>query len=216
MPIVDAEPTVEQVREGLRRIEPPYLLRKYDATVEDFDEIVDEDLRCEFLDGVLIVHSPASFQHEERISFLTIVLGHFVAARGLGRVSGSNTVMKLGDRRLCPDLSFLKTEHIDRIQGGQIVGPMDLAIEMLSKSTRNYDLDEKRAAYQRGGVPEIWLIDSEQRTAHFDSAEAQGYSTQTLTGGRFASRVLSGLSIDVSWFWSDPLPNPLDCLASMG
>ena len=166
--IVESGSNVIQVRDDLRRIPAPYLLRKYDATVEDFDLIVDEDLRCEFLDGVLIVHSPASFEHEERISFLTILIGNFVAGRRLGRVSGSNTVLQFGDRRLCPDLSFLKTEHEDRIQEGVVVGPADLVIELLSQSTRDYDLREKRAAYRAGGVPEIWLLDLLRHEAHVD------------------------------------------------
>lgn len=211
--IVQSGTNVLQVRDDLRRIPAPYLLRKYDATVEDFDLIVDEDLRCEFLDGVLIVHSPASYQHEERISFLTALLVNHVSPQRLGRVSGSNTVLRLGDRRLCPDLSFLKTEHEDRIQKGVVVGPTDLVIELLSKSTRDYDLREKRAAYRAGGVPEIWLLDLLRHEAHIDFAEGSDYVSESLSSGRIQSRVLPDFSIDVAWLWSDPLPNPLDCLA---
>lgn len=211
--IVQSGTNVLQVRDDLRRIPAPYLLRKYDATVEDFDLIVDEDLRCEFLDGVLIVHSPASFEHEERISFLTILIGNFVAGGRLGRVSGSNTVLQFGDRRLCPDLSFLKTEHEDRIQRGVIVGPADLVIELLSQSTRDYDLREKRAAYRAGGVPEIWLLDLLRHEAHIDFAEGSDYVSESFPNGRIHSRVLPDFSIDVAWLWSDPLPNPLECLA---
>jgi len=201
-----------QLREDLRRLQPPYLLRKYDATQEDYDSIADEDLRCEFIDGVLIVHSPASVHHEERLVFLATLVNMFAASKQLGRVFGSNTVMELGQRRLCPDLSFLRTDHADRIQRGRVVGPMDLVIEMVSKSTRDYDLGERRNAYHEGRIPEIWFIDAELKQCQIDQLEDDTYSTRTLTTGRFTSRILPGLSLEVAWFWSDPPPNPLECL----
>jgi Uma2 family endonuclease len=95
---------------------------------------------------------------------------------------------------------------------------MDLVIELLSKSTRGYDLGEKRAAYREGGVPEVWLIDSESQEFHVDCLEAakgQSYRTELLKSGRWPSRVLPGLWVEASWFWSEPLPNPLKCLQAI-
>src|SRR5438093_7984425 len=92
---------LRELRNDLRRIPPPYLIRKYEATEEDFEELAEEDLRCEYLDGVLIVHSPASVEHEDHVMFLATLLNGFVSCQGLGRVYGSNTVMQLGHRRFC-------------------------------------------------------------------------------------------------------------------
>ncbi|HWL95159.1 MAG TPA: Uma2 family endonuclease [Phycisphaerae bacterium] len=210
MPVNNACAPIEDVRIELQNLAPPYLLRKYDVTSDDYEELANEDLRCEFLDGVLIVHSPASIQHEGGLSFLHVLLGHFIFERKLGRLFGSNAVMQLDQRRFCPDLSFLSAEHVDRIQNGRVYGPMDIAIESISNSTRAYDLGEKRLAYQQGRVPEIWFFDCDRRLAEIDFLEAGGYVTKSLTEGRFESRVLPGLSINVSWLWQDPPPNPLD------
>ncbi len=212
MAIVETGSSTEQLRAQLLHLRPPYLLRYFDATTQDFDEISDEDLRCEYLDGVLIVHSPASPGHEERIVLLSTVIHTIVAARKLGRVFGSNTVMKLGDRRLCPDLSVLKHDHADRIKGSVIDGPMDLVIEMLSKSTRDYDLREKRIAYREARIPEIWFFDPETQVAHIDTAEPDGYASRTQTSGVVRSRGFPGLQLDVAWLWARTPPNPLDCL----
>jgi len=213
MSIAEAD-EILQLREDLRRIAPPFLLRKYGATEDDYEELADEDLRCELLDGVLIVHSPASLQHEARITFLTTLLNTFAGQRSLGWLWGSNAVMQLGIRRFCPDLSFLAADHAARIQGGRVMGPMDLAIEVISESTRDYDLREKRSAYREGRIPEIWFFDAEKKECHLDFLAGHTYDTQKLTTGRFASRALQGLHIDVTWLWSDPLPNPLECLKS--
>ncbi len=203
---------IRELRAGLQRLRPPYVLRTYEATAEDYEELAHEDLRCEYLDGVLIVHSPASAQHEERLIFLATLLNTVVASRRLGRMYGSSVVMQLGERRFCPDLSYLAAQHTDRLRGERVVGPMDLAIEMVSSSTRDYDLGEKRNAYHQGLIPEIWFIDADHKQVQVDVLEGEVYSTNTFTAGRFASRILPGLSIDVSWFWTEPLPNPLECL----
>jgi Uma2 family endonuclease len=203
---------IRELREDLQRLSPPYLLRKYEASTEDYEELAHEDLRCEYLDGVLIVHSPASIQHEDRLVFLTTLLNAHVAGRRCGRVYASNAVMQLGERRFCPDLSYLAAEHADRIRGERVVGPMDLAVEMVSTSTRQYDLGEKRTAYHQGRIPEIWFIDADHKQVQVDTLEGEAYSTNTFSSGRFVSRILPGLSIDVTWFWAEPLPNPLECL----
>jgi Uma2 family endonuclease len=39
----------------------------------------------------------------------------------------------------------------------------DLAIEVLSPSTRHYDLGVKRARYEERGLPELWIVDPEVR-----------------------------------------------------
>ncbi len=202
---------IERLKDMLRQLNPPYVLLKYDATPADFDQITDEDIRCEYLDGVLIVHSPASPRHERIIMFVLLLLGNFVAQRRLGELFGSNVVMQLGERCLSPDLSFLKSEHVGRVREGRVHGPFDLVVEVISKSTRRHDLGAKRAAYRDGQIPEIWLIDPERRRFEADVLEGNGYSTAVLEGGRWESRVLAGLSLDVSWFWAEPLPNPLEC-----
>jgi len=205
--------SLEALKDALLRLNPPYVLLKYDATPEEYEQITDEDIRCEYLDGVLIVHSPASFRHENLVSFLTALLGNFVGSRRSGWVCGSNTVMQVGERRLCPDVSFLAQGHGERVHEGRVVGPFDLVIEVISSSTRRYDLGEKRAAYREARVPETWLIDPEQRRFEADVLEGDTYGTQVLTTGRWSSHVLPGFTLDVSWLWAEPPPNPLECRA---
>jgi Uma2 family endonuclease len=36
----------------------------------------------------------------------------------------------------------------------------DLAVEVRSPSTWRYDIGAKKAAYERGGLPELWLVDT--------------------------------------------------------
>jgi len=212
MSMIESEAEIRALREDLRRISPPYLLRKYEATEDEYEAITDEDLKCEYLDGTLIMHSPASLEHEERLVFLTTLLSLFVAARGSGRVYGSNAVMQLGRRRFCPDLSFLAAQHTERVRGGRLIGPMDVVMEMISVSTRDYDLGDKRRAYHEGCVPEIWLLDPDQKRFVLDTLQGTSYASRDVSSGRLESKILPGFHLDVSWLLQDPPPKALECL----
>jgi Uma2 family endonuclease len=211
MPLFDSPSDYPLLREELRALQPPFLLRHYDATPEDYEQITDEDLKCEFIDGELIVHSPASFQHEDMASFVNAVLRSHVGHHVAGFVLGSNAVMQLGQRRFSPDVSVLLAEHADRIANKRVIGPLDLAVEILSTSTRKYDYETKLPLYREGRVREIWLIDPEKRQFEVHARKGDAYASQVLASGRWTSVAIPGLTIDVDWFWRDPLPSVLEC-----
>src|SRR5687768_17437520 len=125
MPIVDSHDRYPLLREELRELQPPYLLRHYEATAEDYEQITDEDLKCEFIDGELIVRSPASFHHEDLGAFMIAILRAQIKPERPAFVLGSNAVMQLGERRFSPDVSVLRAEHAHRIANKRVVGPMD-------------------------------------------------------------------------------------------
>jgi hypothetical protein len=54
-------------------IEPPYLVVKPFMTEDDFYRLADEDSNWEFLDGRIVMHSPASDHHEDLFRFLRTV-----------------------------------------------------------------------------------------------------------------------------------------------
>ena len=62
---------------GVKTIDLPYMLQVYDVTEEMFDELVDEDTKAELIDGVMIVHSPASMEHDHIGGFIRLDFGHF-------------------------------------------------------------------------------------------------------------------------------------------
>jgi Uma2 family endonuclease len=207
-------------RDVFHHLPIPSILRVYEAGPEDFEAITDDDLKCEYLDGELIVHSPASFRHEEIAAFLLSLLRAFVTDRRLGWVLGSHAVMQLGERRFCPDVSVLLHAHADRIREERVHGPMDregdgsLTVRTpvpISTSTRDYDFRTKAPAYREGGIPEIWLVDPDRREFHVPVLQGDTYSQQTLASGEWVSPTLPGFTMRVDWLWRDPLPALRDC-----
>jgi len=195
-------------------LEPPFLLHLFDRTPEDYEALGDEDFKCEYLDGELIVHSSASLGHEELMAFVIAMLREHVAGRQLGRMFGSNAGMQLGQSRFSPDVSVLLASSHGRIRDERVIGPMDLAVEVISPSTRAYDFGRKLAAYREGRVGEIWLIDRDRRQFAVHAWTGEDYVSRVLTTGTWSSVVIAGLEIRLDCLWQDPLPGVRECLGT--
>jgi Uma2 family endonuclease len=183
----------------------------------DYLQTVNEQYKAHLFGGLIVMESPAAARHEELQNFLAILVGTFVSERQLGRVFGSRMTFKLsGHDGVEPDLSFVSSEHLDRIKKVHVDGPPDLAVEIVSPGTRKLDYEAKRPAYERAGTPELWIVDYLKQRADFFCLENRHFVTAELDKGRyFASRALRGFRLDVRWLWSDPLPRPQPILTKL-
>src|SRR4051812_19098924 len=97
-----------EVKLGLRSVDLPYTIRIPDVSEEMFDELVDEDTRAELINGVMVVHSPASPRHDDVSGFVRTLMRCFADHRRLGRVLGPDSLVRLKTgRRFATDLYFL-------------------------------------------------------------------------------------------------------------
>ena len=194
-------------------IEPPYLVRKYGVSEEEFDRFTDEDIKADLLDGVLIIHSPASIRHEDLFGFLYFLIRGYAEHRELGKVFGSRATMHLAYcRKFEPDILFIRSEKLDMLRQNQLEGPADMVVEILSEGTKEYDLKEKRPIYQEAGIEEIWFVDDEERRILIDRKCEDGYTTETVVLGRAKSQVIPGFFVEAEWLWKEKLPEPSFCL----
>jgi len=196
------------------KLDPPYLLRKYGATEEEFDQISNEDIKAELLDGELIVHSPASLRHDRLCTFLSFLFCGFADRKQLGIVYGANNaVMRLAShRKLSPDLMFVRAKRSRLAAGKELQGIPELVLEVVSESTRRYDLEEKRQIYRESGIDELWLVDEDRRQLIIDYRQKRSYRAQVKGRGRVISQVLPGFWLDAAWLWKAQLPETLTCL----
>ncbi len=194
-------------------IEPPYLIRKYGVTEEEYDRLTDEDTKADLFDGVLIIHSPASTRHEDLFGFLFPLMRIYAEEKQLGKVLGSRATMHLEYCRMFePDILFVRKERVEMLKEKQLEGAADMVVEILSSWTRDYDLREKRQVYQEAGIDEIWFIDGEEQKIVADRKSGEEYSTATITSGKVKSEVVQGFFVQADWFFEEILPNPLLCL----
>lgn len=202
---------------GLRTADLEHPLRIYPVTEEMFDELANEDVKAELLDGVMIVHSPASPRHDDVTGFLRFLMRGYVGAKKLGKVLGPDSLFRpRPGRRFGPDLFFLQQRRVPRPLPRRFfeIAP-DLVLEVLSPSNRDEDLEEKRPAYREAGIPEIWLVDPEEQQVLVDRRRKKRYVTEEVATGRVSSAVVAGFWVEAECLWQDPLPNEMECLQAI-
>jgi Uma2 family endonuclease len=212
----EERPPMVEVKFGRRSIDLPYTVRVPGVTEELFDELVDEDMRAELIDGVLVVHSPASMDHDDMGGWLRTLMRLYADGKRAGKVLGPDSLVHLATcRRFAPDVYFLRRERIPVPMPKEFEGAPDLVLEVLSPSNRDDDLDDKRPAYRQAKVSEIWLVDPENHQVLIDRKRRRGYGEEVITTGRAASSVLAGFWLDVAWLWGEELPDALACLQAL-
>lgn len=191
-----------------------YLLVRYGATAQEWEEASNANTFVEFIDGKLIVHSPASLVHSRLFDLIHRLLGDFVERRHLGEVLCGPFTMELSlERKFEPDIMFLSHETRRRLADDRLRGPADLAIEIASKSTRAYDRSEKRECYRVGGVREYWMVDPYDKRVIVD--RPAGHEIARVSTGRVDCETCPDLWLLAEWLWQDPLPAVADCLKTI-
>ena len=181
---------------------------------EEFLEWADEDTLAEWVDGEVIIHSPAGNRHQDLTDFLVSVLRPFVELHQLGVVRSAPFQMKLTRSGREPDLLFVAKEHLYRLRETHLEGPADLVVEVISPESVRRDRVEKFYEYQAAGVGEYWLIDPWREEGEFYRLREDGRYEGVFVGreGVFRSEVLPGFWLRVEWLWERPLPDTEEVL----
>jgi Uma2 family endonuclease len=178
-------------------------------TFEQFLEWGDETTWAEWVDGEVIL-VPTSTKHQRLLMFLLKVLVSYVEEFGLGEVFPPPYVMRLPSRPSGrePDLLFIASENLHRLQEKFLDGPADLVVEIISEDGQTRDRVSKFAEYQTAGVREYWLIDPLHRRADFYVLDERGrlQLAEVAEAGQYHSTVLAGLWLDLGWLWQEPHP----------
>jgi len=106
------------------------------------------------------------------------------------------------DTILQPDLLFVSQERRNIITK-HVVGPPDLAVEILSPGTGRRDRTEKLDLYAKYGVAEYWMIDPATQVFEFLLLEQGRYVIQQQPDNRYRSPRLPEIAIDLAAFWAE-------------
>ncbi len=129
-------------------------------TWDEFLALPYELRNASLVDGEVIVNPPNA-QHELVVQNLVYAFKTWTrAGSGHGEVSTQQPV-KVNDRRgYQPDVLWFPQEHCAPAgEPRSFSGPPGIVIEILSPSTRTFDMIRKRADYDRIGIAEAWFID---------------------------------------------------------
>lgn len=132
-------------------------------TVEDYYAVTVEGDRKELVDGVIIFNAPKPLHDLIRIRLLTALQTWIEGARERGLALPSTDV-ELDEHNLFnPDALWIAEEHRPADLSGYPDRVPDLCVEIRSPGTWRLDMGKKKDAYERGGCPELWLVDHIER-----------------------------------------------------
>jgi Uma2 family endonuclease len=122
-------------------------------TVADLERTPDDGRRYELVDGVLIV-SPAPFVSHQVVLLELAVLLDASLPDDLALVPGVGVRMS-EITELVPDLVVV---HRADLAGPRLTRPPVLAVEVRSRSTALFDMNTKKAVYERYGIGSYWIV----------------------------------------------------------
>jgi Uma2 family endonuclease len=134
-------------------------------TYADLVALPDDRMRHELIDGEHYVSAAPTQRHQEVMGNLFLSITPFVRAHQLGKVFVAPLDVLLSDVDVLePDLLFVGRARLAQLEERFVRGAPDLAVEVLSPSTRSRDLTIKRRVYRQFGVGEYWIVDPARET----------------------------------------------------
>jgi Uma2 family endonuclease len=172
-------------------------------TYEDFCNWPQDGRRHEIIDGEHFASSTPNRSHQLALIHLVALLHPFVGQHQLGEVFLSPFDVLFSDFDVVqPDLVFVAKANAEIVTEDNVQGVPDLVVEILSESTRKYDLVTKRKLYERFGVPEFWVVDPLLETVavyrHDGSVLAKVAELSAEADEQLDSPRLPGLSVSLA------------------
>ena len=185
-----------------------HVIEEEERRREQFYRGVDEQTKAEFINGQIVVHSPARRDHLEVVSFMGNLLGNFALCHGLGQVYTEQCLIRCRRNDYEPDICFFVAAKVAESTGKQMIfPPPDLIVEVLSPSTATNDRTLKRQDYARHGVSEYWIVDADERLVEQYvlplGATSYELKARLPDGARLNSTVLPGFSAPVAAFFDE-------------
>ncbi|MBE2238151.1 MAG: Uma2 family endonuclease [Caldilineaceae bacterium] len=144
-------------------------------SAEDYIASPQSEQKSDLIEGVFVMASPAPFEHEDVQGMLLTTMRLFVNTNRLGVVLGENEVY--------------------------VQGAPDLAVEIISPSSRQYDSVEKLVNCGRFGVQEYWLVDPIERMATLYGNVNGQLMALPVQEGVLRSRRLPGFWLGLEWIF---------------
>ncbi len=128
-------------------------------TYAELCELPDDGVLWELLDGVPVTRASPTRRHQRLVGEMYARLRPAQDA-GLGElVLGPFDVVLDEHNATLPDLIFIRAEHAHFVADTGCFGPPDLVVEVLSPSSIERDLEDKRGTYERFEVAGYWVLD---------------------------------------------------------
>ena len=168
-------------------------------TYEDYLRLND-DKRYEVINGRLVEMPAPSFEHQDVLNKLNVLLYLFVESHSSGKILPAPFDVILSETIVVqPDIVFISSDNLKNIKNGRLFGPPDLVVEIVSPTSYVRDRYDKFALYERYGVKEYWIVYPELKAIEVWCLKDGKYVLHSIAAGsgEVSSCVLKGLKVKV-------------------
>lgn len=156
-----------RVAELLDAPDAKLVIERVQAILEDeaqrriaFRTWLTDDVKAEFVNGEVVMHTPVKRRHLEATSNLFTLLRVYVMKHGLGAVDSEKALISLTRNDYEPDICYWSKDIASTFEDDQVEHPVPtLVVEVLSPNTVGRDRGVKFEDYAAHGVREYWIID---------------------------------------------------------
>ncbi|MEM1293790.1 MAG: Uma2 family endonuclease [Verrucomicrobiota bacterium] len=156
--------------------------------------------KVEFIDGEVILHSPARNRHLDVTMRVATLMRTFVSLRQLGTVKVEKCLCVFPRNDYEPDIVFFGSEKTAKLEPDTLKFPIpDLAVEVLSESTEERDRGVKFEDFAANGVGEYWILNAEESVIEQYILRSGNYElVLKSSSGRIKSEVIQDFETEVS------------------
>lgn len=174
-------------------------LREEQTLRQKFYADITPENKWEFINGEVILHSPALNRHLFACKRLMRVLDTYVSANSLGVVHTEKAMCSFPRNDYEPDIVFFSREKAVTFGPDTLRFPVpDFIVEILSPATAARDRGIKMTDYAAHGVAEYWIVDPEAETIEQHLLNGDTYPpAPRLHDGTLSSTVIPGFAIPV-------------------
>jgi Uma2 family endonuclease len=180
------------------------LLREQALRQKFYSDITPEQ-KWEFINGEVIMHSPALNRHLMATKRLFRLMDAYCLSNQLGEVHVEKAMTSFPRNDYEPDICFFGLVKAALIMPDTLKFPVpDLIVEVISPSTEARDRGVKFTDYASHGVGEYWIVDPVGETVELYRLSDSDYPpVPRLKEGVLESRVIPGFELPVRAVFED-------------
>lgn len=124
-------------------------------------KLLPEGTLCQLINNNIIMSPSPKWKHQDIVKIILVAIENYLKQSPQGIVLSDVDVYIDEENVYRPDIMLITNDQMDILgDDGYIHGVPALIIEVLSEGTKKYDKGEKKEVYEKYGVKEYWLIDT--------------------------------------------------------
>jgi len=165
--------------------------------------LLNEDSRVELIDGEIVEMAPIGSEHAGHNNQLLSLLAYRLYGRAV--VAGQNPVVLSSHEEPQPDIAVLRWRD-DYYRTAHPHAEDVLLLVEIADSTLRYDRDVKVPLYASHGIPEVWLLDLQQKQLEIyrDPVRGQYRQRDCRRAGQIAPILWPDAVIDLAELFPNP------------